>query len=1342
MRGGGTDKIINSENTHGTLNTKSEIFKRFMDEDTDLVSSSTKVLEVEYSSFERLEQNHSNYESYKDIKSECINDIQSEIIRKDDKYRINYSHCEISTIDTRKSTTYNILDENSILSLTNSNFCVEVKGKKEKQCNSVSYMRSPLNELCTKQNDSKYILRSSSFLDNVSSKSCGIEDTEQTDLESIKINIETIAQRNSCTQGNLLLSFEMPGETQNDESIDFENNDSLVKLKPELSGDFSYYDDKLKSAPQYICVIEAIRESNENLSYVLSLNLKQASSIGRQAPNEKGNNDPVHDTKPESILKDNPRSDARSITLSNFSSFGGGGGGGGDEDPPRRTDISKEPDDNEEADEDEQMLENFLLGMDSYQQLSPKIIAKINKFLLNPSIDGALGAAVKHFTTCKDFESCALCEAILEILAQHLKNCFYDTCNIVWCQQYHSKFQRKHNPMLTLKKPKFQDRLRKYMEEQINKEKTCIKELKREILECSSSSFTTSSLTRNPGKVRYTTKYSDFKSFQDNLANSQVCNEGFIWKKMSKKISIFNGGYKLNENYTQLSGLGNNKGGQGKIYQVKDLETGYIFAIKQEVLAKHIEYNLSEVETWAKAALEDDQIVQFYGVIKENDKLNLLMEYIEGEDLESMIKTSKKLSVKQTIFYIKGVCQQLSVLHKLNIVHEDIKAANVMVRRRNGRPVLVDFGLSRFLTENHRGYRGSIFAFSPEKVRGEYNKAADIWAIGIMAAHVITGEVPWADCRGEIVFTIGMCKRPPILEKLSKYTSSKRSLKDFFDKVFEIEHKKRIEIDNLLRHTLFREVTYTDEMSMPATLRSRQKSRNLNVFSDENSPMDTSVPDEDIMSSTFFNIMDRISHIRIPEEVSNSLYSLEEMKLLTEFLKSYPDPEHLETFILEVAGSTRPSQQQTRVLIPNKQVPLPVFLQQERMATPDRQAPLPAVLQQERAATPYRQAPLPAVLQQERAATPNRQAPLPASLQQDRMATPNRQAPLPAVLQQERAATPNRQAPLPASLQQDRMATPNRQAPLPAVLQQERAATPNRQAPLPASLQQDRMATPNRQAPLPAVLQQERAATPNRQAPLPASLQQDRMATPNRQAPLPAVLQQDISRPSAQNLPQVVCDENKSIEQEINQGVQRVDSDQLPDFEALIHPMLSMNIREIDDSGSSTEIEPEKPTHQSNISSLAFEDFLRNDLAVIDDGSNQFGTLRDDDSSVERDSIDSNINEDEPEVDWFDKELSSIENDSTIKFICEGSEDKEYGLRRMETWSNILKLMANKFHEDGEKRRFVVCYNNSGRLIDPGEKVNPSDDRDLRTVVVKRWNRSYSWFLDEQGHIKHDQQTP
>lgn len=88
-------------------------------------------------------------------------------------------------------------------------------------------------------------------------------------------------------------------------------------------------------------------------------------------------------------------------------------------------------------------------------------------------------------------------------------------------------------------------------------------------------------------------------------------------------------------------------------------------------------YKLTEIETWAKICFNDSNIIQLYGVLREGKHFNILMEYVEGEDLESMIRRSKRLSVKQTVHYLKKICLQLKILHDQNIIHEDIKGNNL-----------------------------------------------------------------------------------------------------------------------------------------------------------------------------------------------------------------------------------------------------------------------------------------------------------------------------------------------------------------------------------------------------------------------------------------------------------------------------------------------------------------------------------------------------------------------------------------------------------------------------------------------------------------------------------------
>lgn len=102
---------------------------------------------------------------------------------------------------------------------------------------------------------------------------------------------------------------------------------------------------------------------------------------------------------------------------------------------------------------------------------------------------------------------------------------------------------------------------------------------------------------------------------------------------------------------------------------------------------------LKEVRNIAK--LDHPGIIRIYAAFEENNTAYYVMEYIEDENLAEMVNRNGRLSEAKAIHYIEKVGEALKYIHDRKINHLDIKPANIMVRREDDRPILIDFGLSK-----------------------------------------------------------------------------------------------------------------------------------------------------------------------------------------------------------------------------------------------------------------------------------------------------------------------------------------------------------------------------------------------------------------------------------------------------------------------------------------------------------------------------------------------------------------------------------------------------------------------------------------------------------------------
>ena len=152
------------------------------------------------------------------------------------------------------------------------------------------------------------------------------------------------------------------------------------------------------------------------------------------------------------------------------------------------------------------------------------------------------------------------------------------------------------------------------------------------------------------------------------------------------------------------------------------------------------------------AALDHANIIPIYDVFEENNTAYYVMEYIDGESLSDVIKRRGALSESEAIDYICQAGSALEYLHDRRIMHLDVKPGNIMVRRKDNRVVLIDFGLSKHYDEQSgeatsttpvgvsHGYapmeqykQGGVSTFSPE---------TDVYSLGATLYALVVGRAP------------------------------------------------------------------------------------------------------------------------------------------------------------------------------------------------------------------------------------------------------------------------------------------------------------------------------------------------------------------------------------------------------------------------------------------------------------------------------------------------------------------------------------------------------------------------------------------------------------------------
>ena len=151
------------------------------------------------------------------------------------------------------------------------------------------------------------------------------------------------------------------------------------------------------------------------------------------------------------------------------------------------------------------------------------------------------------------------------------------------------------------------------------------------------------------------------------------------------------------------------------------------------------------------ANLNHPGIVKIQDIFKENNTAYYVMDYIEGENLNEIVKRNGPLSEEKAVEYIKKVGEALSYIHSKNMTHFDVKPANIMIRLSDDTPILIDFGLSKqydnsgdatstMLNAVSQGY-SPIELYNPGSLT-EFSPQTDVYSLAATLLFLLTGKTP------------------------------------------------------------------------------------------------------------------------------------------------------------------------------------------------------------------------------------------------------------------------------------------------------------------------------------------------------------------------------------------------------------------------------------------------------------------------------------------------------------------------------------------------------------------------------------------------------------------------
>lgn len=217
------------------------------------------------------------------------------------------------------------------------------------------------------------------------------------------------------------------------------------------------------------------------------------------------------------------------------------------------------------------------------------------------------------------------------------------------------------------------------------------------------------------------------------------------------------------------------EGGMAQVYLARDVRLGREVAVK--VLDRRLADRSGFRERFLRearvaAALDHPNIVPLFDFGEENGVLYLVMPYVSGGSLQDML-TRTPLPMSEVVAYGSQLTDALAYAHKRNLVHRDVKPANILIHA-DGRLMLSDFGLAKILdsglqpaaARNHPD-AGTPEYMAPEQIEGRTESRSDLYGLGVVLFLLMTGRLPFGGSSSNAVMEAHLYRLPESPRRLN-----------------------------------------------------------------------------------------------------------------------------------------------------------------------------------------------------------------------------------------------------------------------------------------------------------------------------------------------------------------------------------------------------------------------------------------------------------------------------------------------------------------------------------------------------------------------------------------------
>ena len=239
--------------------------------------------------------------------------------------------------------------------------------------------------------------------------------------------------------------------------------------------------------------------------------------------------------------------------------------------------------------------------------------------------------------------------------------------------------------------------------------------------------------TRPPDSDRQQDRHSSSRDSRQSSSSGWLSSSGAIDHGRFAPGTLLGGRYRIIER------LG--RGGMGEVYRADDLKLGQPVALK--FLPPDVDRDparLTQLHTEVRMArqVSHPNVCRVYDIDEVDGTTFLSMEYVDGEDLSSLLKRIGRFPEDRALEIARQICAGLAAAHERDVIHRDLKPANVMLDG-TGKVRITDFGLAGASGEAIRA--GTPAYMAPEQLSGqEVTARSDIYALGLVLYELFTGQ--------------------------------------------------------------------------------------------------------------------------------------------------------------------------------------------------------------------------------------------------------------------------------------------------------------------------------------------------------------------------------------------------------------------------------------------------------------------------------------------------------------------------------------------------------------------------------------------------------------------------